>query len=127
VALTRAFRSGFLHMHIAAHQLTNIVSQFPCVSRLARFQLERGVSATNQLHVAMNFPDPLSRRLVQLADGTRDQKTLTRELVEFVRSGQGKLVENGVPIEDPSEVAAILERRVGEGLESLAREGMLVS
>jgi methyltransferase-like protein/SAM-dependent methyltransferase len=127
VALTRTFRSGFLHMHIAPHQLTNLVSQYPCVSRLARFQLERGESATNQLHVAMNFPDALSRRLVQLADGTRDQKALEVELVEFVRSGRGKLVEKGVPIEDPSEVAAILERRVGEGLLSLAREGMLVS
>jgi hypothetical protein len=75
----------------------------------------------------MNFPDALSRRLVQLADGTRDQKSIRRDLVEFVRSGRGKLVEKGVPIEDLSEVAAILERRVGEGLESLAREGMLVS
>jgi methyltransferase-like protein len=127
VALTQAYRSGFLHMQIAPYQLTNMVSQYPCVSRLARFQLERGESATNQLHVAMNFPDALSRRLVQLADGTRDQKSLGRDLVEFVRSGRGKLVEKGVPIEDLSEVAAVIERRVGEGLESLAREGMLVS
>jgi methyltransferase-like protein len=127
VALTQAYRSGFLHMQIAPYQLTNMVSQYPCVSRLARFQLERGESATNQLHVAMNFPDALSRRLVQLADGTRDQKSLRRDLVEFVRSGRGKLVEKGVPIEDLSEVAAVIERRVGEGLESLAREGMLVS
>ena len=64
---------------------------------------------------------------MQLADGTRDQKSLGRDLVEFVRSGRGKLVEKGVLIEDLSEVAAILERRVREGLESLAREGMLVS
>jgi hypothetical protein len=75
----------------------------------------------------MNFPDALSRRLVQLADGTRDQETLRRELVEFVGSGKGKLVENGVIVEDLTEVSAILERRVGEGLQSLAREGMLVN
>jgi hypothetical protein len=89
--------------------------------------LERAKSATNQLHVAMNFPDPLSRRLVQLADGTRDREMLKSELVEFVRSGQGKLVENGVAIEDLNIVAALLERRIDEGLASLAREGMLVS
>jgi SAM-dependent methyltransferase len=127
LALTQAYRSGFLHMHIAPHPLTNLVSQYPCVSRLARFQLERGETAINQLHVAMNFPDALSRRLVQLADGTRDQETLRRELVEFVGSGKGKLVENGVIVEDLTEVSAILERRVGEGLQSLAREGMLVN
>jgi methyltransferase-like protein len=126
-ALTQAYRSGFLHLQIASLRLTNVVSQFPCVSRLARFQLERAESATNQLHVAMNFPDPLSRRLVQLADGTRDREMLKSELVEFVRSGQGKLVENGVAIEDLNIVAALLERRIDEGLASLAREGMLVS
>jgi methyltransferase-like protein len=127
VALAKAHRSGFLQLHIAPHQLTNIVSQFPSTSRLVRFQLERGESATNQLHISMKFPDPLSRRLVQLLDGTRDREMLTRELIEFVRSRRGRLVENGVPIQELSEVAVILERRVREGLESLAREGMLES
>ena len=97
------------------------------VSRLARFQLERSESATNQFHVMMKFPDPLGRRLVQLLDGTRDQKMLTRDLIDYVRSGRAKLLENGEPVENMADVAAILERRVREGLESLAREGMLVS
>ena len=127
VALMRAYRSGFLHMHITPHQLTNAVSQYPSVSDLARQQLADSQSATNQLHVAMNFPDALSRHLVQSLDGTRDQEALVRELVEFVRAGRGTLVENGATVEDPTEVATLLERRVREGLESLAREGMLVS
>ena len=54
------------------------------------------------------------------------EKCSTRELIEFVRSGRGKILENGVPVENLAEVAVILERRVREGLESLAREGMLV-
>ncbi len=125
-ALTRAYRAGFLQMHVFPHQVANTISDRPSTSRLARFQLERGESATSPLHVLMKFPDPLSRRLVQLLDGTRNQEMLARELVEFVRSGRGKLSENGVLVEDLTEVAAILERRVREGLESLAREGMLV-
>jgi methyltransferase-like protein len=126
VALARAYRSGFLHLHVFPHEVTNVISERPAVSRLARFQLERGEFATNQLHVSMRFPDPLSRRLVQLADGTRDREMLTRDLIEYVRMGHGKLLENGVPVENMAEVAAILERRVREGLESLAKEGMLV-
>ena len=81
----------------------------------------------HQLHVFVKFPDPLSRRLVQLLDGTRDREMLTRDLTDYVRSGQAKLLENGVPVENPAEVAAILERRLHENLQSLAREGMLVS
>ncbi len=74
----------------------------------------------------MRFPDPLSRRLVQLLDGTRDREMLTRDLIEYVRSGRGEVLENGVRSRTKAEVAVILERRVHEGLESLAREGMLV-
>ena len=126
VALARAYRCGFLHLHVSPHEVTNAISERPSVSRLTRFLLERGESATNQLHVSMRFPDPLSRRLVQLLDGTRDRETLKRDLLEYVRMGRGKLLEDGVPVENMAEVAAILERRVREGLESLAREGMLV-
>ena len=126
-ALTRAYRAGFLQMYVFPYEVTNTISERPSTSRLVRFQLERGDSATNQLHVLMKFPDPLSRRLVQLLDGTRTQQMLVRELLEFVRSGRGKVFENGVLIENLTEVAVILERRVREGLESLAREGMLVS
>jgi len=64
---------------------------------------------------------------VQLLDGTRDQEMLTRDLIEYVRAGRGEVFENGSLVEDVAEVAVILERRVREGLDSLAREGMLVS
>jgi len=126
-ALSRAYRTGFLQLQIFPYKVTNVVSERPSASKLARYQLERGESATNQLHVSLRYLDPLSRQLVQLLDGTRDRETLTGELIEFVRSGRGKVLENGVTVENMAEVAVILERRVREGLEALAREGMLVA
>jgi methyltransferase-like protein/trans-aconitate methyltransferase len=125
--LASAYRGGFVELQIYPSRVTNKVSERPSVSRLTRFLLERGESAANQLHVFMKFPDPLSRRLIQLLDGTRDQKRLTHDLLEYVRSGCGQVLENGVPVENIDEVAAILERRVSEGLASLARKGMLES
>jgi methyltransferase-like protein len=125
--LTSAYRIGFVELQISPPEVANRVSERPSVSRLARFQLERGEWAVNQSHVLIKFPDPLSRKLVHLLDGTRDQEMLRRDLLEFVRSGQGEVLENGVRIEDITEVETILQRRVREGLESLAREGMLVS
>ncbi len=126
-ALLRAYRTGFVQLHIAPHQLTNVAGERPSTSKLARCQLRHGEAATNQLHVAIKFPDPLSRQLFLLLDGTRDRETLTQELIDFVRKGLGKVVEEGVPVEDMDQVAIILRRRVDEGLVSLAREGMLVS
>jgi methyltransferase-like protein/SAM-dependent methyltransferase len=126
-AFMRAYRAGFLQLQVLPQTVTKVISERPSVSKLARFMLEQGESAINQLHVLIRFSDPLSRRLVQLADGSRDQKMLTHDLIEHVRSGRGSVLENGVLVENMDEVAAILERRVREGLESLAREGMLVS
>jgi SAM-dependent methyltransferase len=125
-ALSRAYRTGFLQLHVASHHLTTSASKYPMVSKLALAQLANGDSACNQLHLWIKFPDALSRRLVQLLDGTRDQETLTRDLVEFVRCGQGELIENGVMVRDLNEAETILRRRVKEGLESLVRAAMLV-
>jgi methyltransferase-like protein/SAM-dependent methyltransferase len=125
-ALISAYRIGFAELQIYPPEVTNKVSERPSVSRLARFQLGRGERATNQLHLLIKFPDPLSRRFVQSLDGTRDRETLTRDLIEYVRSGRGTVFENGVQIEDMAEVEVILKRRVKEGLESLARAGMLI-
>jgi SAM-dependent methyltransferase len=126
-ALTIAYRAGFLQLQVVPHEVTNVVSQRPSTSRLTRFLLERGDFATNQLHVSIKFPNPLSRRLVQLLDGTRDQEMLTHDLIEYVRAGRGEVFENGVLVENMADVVVILERRVREGLSSLARQGMLVS
>jgi methyltransferase-like protein/trans-aconitate methyltransferase len=126
-ALSKAYRTGFLQFHVAAHQLTQTVSRCPAVSKLVRAQLASGVNATNQLHVVMKFPDRLSRRLVELLDGTRDQEALTHELVEFVRNGHAELIDNDAAVRDLEAVETILRRRVSEGLVSLANEGMLVS
>jgi methyltransferase-like protein/SAM-dependent methyltransferase len=126
-ALMKAYRAGFLQLQVFPHSVTKAVSERPSVSRLARLMLEHGESAMNQLHLLMRFPDPLNRRLVQLLDGSRNQEMLARDLIEHVRSGRGNVLEDGVLVENMDEVAVILERRVREGLESLAREGMLVS
>jgi SAM-dependent methyltransferase/methyltransferase-like protein len=124
-ALARAYRAGFLHLQIFPNAVANVVTERPAISRLARLQLEHSHSATNQLHVTMKFPDPLSRRLVQLLDGSRDREMLRHDLLEFVRAGHGQVLENGVPVTKFAEVDDLLRRRVDEGLKSLLREGML--
>jgi SAM-dependent methyltransferase len=126
-ALAKAYRGGFIQLNVLPFKTANTVSDRPATSRLARCQLEHGDAATNQLHVSLRSPDPVSRRLVSLLDGTRDEQMLVDDLTDFVKSGGGKLYDNGVLIEDSNEVRVILQRRIGDELRSLMRNAMLVS
>lgn len=125
-ALAKAYRAGFIQLNLFPVNAANTVSDRPATSRLARCQLEHGDTATNQLHVSLRSPDPVSRRLVSLLDGTRDEQMLVDDLTDFVESGGGKLYENGVLIEDSNKVRVILQGRIGEELRSLMRNAMLV-
>jgi methyltransferase-like protein len=126
-SLIKAYQAGFVELYTSPFRVTNQVGDRPAISKLARFQLSSGEFAVNQLHTSLRFPDPVSRQLIVLLDGTRDENDLVRELIEFVESGRGKIYENGVLVEARDQIARNLERRVREGLKSLAREGMFSS
>jgi methyltransferase-like protein len=126
-ALAKAYRAGSLLLNVFPPQVINWVSDRPATSDLARLQLRRGNFATNQLHISRKFPDPFARQLVLFLDGTRNQEMLVRDLIEFTDSTGATVYENGRPVESMAELPAVVERRIPESLESLAREGMLVS
>jgi hypothetical protein len=77
--------------------------------------------------MSFNFPDPFARHLVVLLDGTRDGETLARDLIEFSKSKEGAIYENGVAVDGLEQLSSVVERRLPSGLRSLAREGMLVA
>jgi SAM-dependent methyltransferase/methyltransferase-like protein len=126
-ALAKAYRAGSLLLNVFPPQVINWVGDRPATSELARLQLRRGNVATNQLHISRRFPDPFGRQLVLFLDGTRDREMLARDLIEFAKSTGATVYENSRPVESMAELPAVVERRLPEGLESLAREGMLVS
>jgi SAM-dependent methyltransferase len=126
-ALAKAYRAGSLLLSVFPEQVINWVGDRPAVSELARLQLRHGICATDQLHITHKFPDLFARQLVLFLDGTRDQEMLARDLIEFARSTAATVYENGEPVKSLDELPAVVERRLRKGLESLAREGMLVS
>jgi methyltransferase-like protein/SAM-dependent methyltransferase len=124
-ALLKAYRSGFLLLNIWPPKVANQVTDRPAISKLARSQLTHGESVTNQLHISRRITDPIARQLLLLLDGTRDQTTLTRDLLEFVKSSRTPVYENRVQVTDLEQLPAAIERQLPGGLRSLAREGML--
>jgi hypothetical protein len=107
-------------------EVTNRVSDRPATSELERLELQHSDCATSPLHISRRFPDTISRQLILLLDGTRDQQLVARDLIEIVQSSGTPVYENGTLVEGPDAIAAVVERHVPEGLQSLARAGMLV-
>jgi methyltransferase-like protein/trans-aconitate methyltransferase len=125
-ALLRGFHAMFVRLHVAAPKVVNVIGERPITSSLARYELDHSAITSNQLHVPYRFPDPLSRDLIRLLDGTRDRTDLEQALLEVVLSGKSDLIENETKITDRDEISAKIPRQVGESLQSLIREAMIV-
>ena len=125
-ALLSAYGGGLLELHVAPRLVVNKVSEYPISSALARFQVKRSEYATSQIHKIFRIDDPLSRRLVELLDGNRNEVAVTQSLLEFVSTGQVELRENGALLTQPDQIEAAVKQRVPEVLKEFAREGLLV-
>jgi methyltransferase-like protein/SAM-dependent methyltransferase len=125
-ALLRAYEGGFLQLHVGPRSVVNSLSDYPVSSALARFELKRGPLATSQLHKFVRLEDPVSRRLVQLLDGTRNYKSILHALLSSINSDPVELYENGALLTDPDLISDAVEKRLPEVMRALVREGLLV-
>jgi hypothetical protein len=48
-------------------------------------------------------------------------------MIEFAKSTEGPVFEKGVQVTDPDQIPAVVERQLPAALQSLARDGMLIS
>jgi methyltransferase-like protein/2-polyprenyl-3-methyl-5-hydroxy-6-metoxy-1,4-benzoquinol methylase len=125
-ALLKAYESGFLQLHVGLRSVVNSLSDYPVSSALARFELKRGPLATSQLHKFVRLEDPISRRLVQLLDGSGDYKSILHALLSSIKSDPVELYENGALLTDPDLISHAVEKRLPEVMRALVREGLLV-
>jgi SAM-dependent methyltransferase len=112
-AITAVFEAGVVYLHTIPPKVVNQVSEKPVCSALARLQVRRGQTATNQRHQSVRFTDETSRALVQLLDGTRDLDDLVRALEQL-----------GPP---PVEEGKTFRDQVKAALESFVQLAMLVA
>jgi hypothetical protein len=126
--LLRAYAGGIVEFSLVPPQLVTSASEKPMVSALARLQSLEGTEVVNLRHFNLRVEDSLTRRLLQLLDGSRDRDALLGELLELVRSGAAAVeTDNGRITNSTEEVRGFLAAELEKRLAELAEMGLLVA
>jgi hypothetical protein len=126
--LLRAYAGGIVEFSLVPPRLVVSASEKPKASALARLQSLEGTEVVNLRHFNLRVEDSLTRRLLQLLDGSRDRDALLGDLVSMMRSGAATVETDNARITNSAEevqgfLAAELEKRLAE----LAEMGLLVA
>jgi methyltransferase-like protein/2-polyprenyl-3-methyl-5-hydroxy-6-metoxy-1,4-benzoquinol methylase len=104
-----------LELSAVAPPCAPAISERPCVNALARLQALQGAPQVTNLRCCyVGTADPLLRRMLQLADGTRDRDAMAKELTTAIESGSLPRPEEAKGSEKPltEVIAAGLERNL---------------
>jgi methyltransferase-like protein/SAM-dependent methyltransferase len=126
--LLRAYAGAIVEFSLAPPQLVSRPSERPVASSLARLQSGEGPEVVNLRHFNIRVEDSLSRRLLQLLDGSRDRGALLDRLAALVESGAVDVEkDNGAPVGDPQEVRRFLAVELERKLAELGEMALLVA
>jgi len=126
--LLRAYAGDIVEFSVAPPRLVSRPSERPVASSLARLQSVEGTEVVNLRHFNIRVEDPLSRRLLQLLDGSRDRDALIDDLAAAVESGVAAVeTDDDAPAGSPQEVRRFLAVDLERKLAELAEMALLVA
>lgn len=111
--------TNMVELHTFQPQVVTETSEKPRINDLARWQLRQANNVLTLLNLDLKIEDEVSRRLLELLDGTRNQNDLLEPMRAFIKSND--------EIEDKETLLEDLPDWLKESLENLARMGMFVS
>lgn len=116
VLMQVARASSVVELHIYQPAAFTDVSEMPAVNRLAHWQMKSADNILSLLGMDMKIEDRVSRRLLELLDGTRSRTDVIREMTLFIETADG--------IEGRKGLIRTLPDWVDESLRNLARIGV---
>lgn len=111
-----ATATDLVELHTFQPSASAELSEKPKLSQLARWQMGSARNVISGFGIDMEIADPVSRRLLELLDGSRSRSAVLDELGKFIRSSH--------EIEGKKELLATLHEWLDESLAHLARLGM---
>jgi SAM-dependent methyltransferase len=108
--------TGLIDLHLFQPAALTEASERPRLNRLARWQLPQADNVTTRLNIDLKIEDAVSRRLLEILDGTRDRAQLHSEMRDFIDTSE--------EIEDKKALPENLAGWIDESLIQLARLGL---
>jgi methyltransferase-like protein len=108
--------TGLIELHLFQPEAFTEVSEKPKVNRLAIWQLPQANNVLTLLNLDVRIEDDVSRRLLEICDGTRNREILLKEMREFIDQSE--------EIEDKETLLKDLPEWLDESLAQLAKLGM---
>jgi methyltransferase-like protein/trans-aconitate methyltransferase len=125
--LLRSFAAGVTELHIWSPRFVTDLSERPLASPVARYQNQRLKRITTLRHVGLQLNDALTRKLLDLLDGTHNFAALVEALSALVQSGEATLESDGERVTDPTEIRKVIAAELPQELDRLARAAILIS
>jgi methyltransferase-like protein/2-polyprenyl-3-methyl-5-hydroxy-6-metoxy-1,4-benzoquinol methylase len=123
--LLQLYAAGMVELHVHQPQLVTEPGEHPLASRLARWQISKGVVVTTLLCTGLEVEDAFGQRLLQLLDGTRGRAALLKELKALLEDGS--LVLEDKSGEARREFLENLPELLEQSLARFAKLGLLVA
>ncbi len=124
--LLQGFATGVVDLHAHAAPVVGTAGERPRAPAFTRRQAGEGIWVTSGWHQLVNL-DPLTCRLLQHLDGTRDRAGLLDVLVRAVTEDNIALERYGRAVTDVDRVRGILRRELDANLARLCKCALLVA
>lgn len=124
--ILEGYVSGLVELHSAPSPFCRAISECPETSQVARSQATSPDGyVTNRRH-EMIHPGDLERRVLRLADGTKDRDALLDTLMHLVESGDLLISGTGPSPGTAPEMRHQLATALDQTLASLVRNALVV-
>lgn len=116
ILLQIATGTDLVELHLFQPPADTEAGERPRVNRLARWQLAEADNVSTRLNLDLKIEDEISRRMLELLDGTRNRGEVRRELEEFIATDERARDRDDLP----DDLGAWIEQSIAQ----LARLGM---
>jgi len=126
--LLRAYAGGIVEFSLVPPRLVKCPGEKPVASPLARLQSREAAEVVNLRHFNLRVEDPLTRRLLQLLDGSRNRNALLDDWMALVESGEAAVkTKEGESVADSQTTRQFLAVELERKLTELAEMALLVA